>query len=328
MRVAVTGLGFGELHVRSLLKIENVESIVICDKDENRLREISHKYSIEKWSTSYEEILSDDTIEVVTLAVPHHLHRPMVEKALQSNKHVYCEKPLTIKFSDAEELVRMAEERHLALTVGFNMRYYKQYQRAFSMIDAGLIGRVFLVECFARADARGLQGFRLKKEEAGGGCLIDSGAHRFDLIRWLFGPVESVYTRAGTYVVDKMEGEDTALVSMRFQSGAIGSLTCSWGTYVPPWDEGMRIYGTRGSIFIWDHDLSFCFRNCAGEEEIQKYRVSYEDSIALSLKDFLEQVEKGNLEVDRVKTLAHLQLIEASYESWEKSLPVEINNSI
>ncbi len=328
MRVAVIGLGFGELHVRSLLKIENVQSIVICDKDENKLREISHKYSIEKWSTSYEEILSDDSIEVITLAVPHYLHKPMVEKALRSNKHVYCEKPLTVKFSDAEELVRMAEERHLALTVGFNMRYYKQYQRAFSMLDAGSTGRVFLVECFARANARNLQGFRLKKEEAGGGCLIDSGAHRFDLLRWLFGSVKSIYTRAGTYVIDKMEGEDTALVSMLFQSGVIGSLICSWGTCVPPWDEGMCIYGDKGSISIWDHDLSFCFRNCAGEEEIQKYRISYEDSITLSLRDFLEQVERGNVKVDRVKALAHLQLIEASYKSWEKNLPVEINNPI
>lgn len=125
-----------------------------------------------------------------------------------------------------------------------------------------------------------------------------------------------------------MEGEDTALVSMLFQSGVIGSLICSWGTCVPPWDEGMRIYGDKGSISIWDHDLSFCFRNCTGEEEIQKYCISYEDSITLSLRDFLEQVEKGNVKVDRAKALAHLQLIEASYESWEKNLPVEINNPV
>ena len=71
-------------------------------------------------------------------------------------------------------------------------------------------------------------GFRRFLEPSGGGTLIDSGVHRFDLIRWLMGDAATVFAQTGRFMQMQMEGEDCAVVTLRFRSGAIGNLSCSW----------------------------------------------------------------------------------------------------
>jgi len=326
MKVAVVGLGFGKLHLQGLKDLNDV-GLVICDTNKELLNKTALEYDITSITTSYNDILSDKIVDIITLAVPHYLHYKMIKQGLDSNKHVYCEKPLTIKLSEAKKLTKFAEEKNLHLTVGFNMRFYKQYQKAYSLINSGEIGSLIMVDCFARANARGMDGFRLLKKKAGGGCLIDSGAHRFDLLRWLIGPVCSVFARGDKYVLDKMEAEDTAIVSMKFNKGIIGTLNCSWGVYAPRWDEGMKIYGEKGTLEIWDSDLSLTWRKADGTSETYKYNVSYEDTVGLSLANFINDV-KENRPIDKVKNLASLQIIEAAYQSLEEGFPVKIKNPI
>jgi predicted dehydrogenase len=328
MKAAIVGLGFGKLHLDALKKNPDIKEIILCDVNQELLKKTSEDYSIKKWTTSFKDVLTDNSINLITLAVPHYLHKEMVQQALEHNKHVYCEKPLTIRLADAVELTRLARERGLGLTVGFNMRYYEQYRKARELLKNGVIGRVFMVECFARANARGLGGFRLSKDKAGGGCLIDSGAHRFDLLRWLIGPVNSVFTRGGNYILGKMEAEDTAIVSMEFSGGIIGTLNCSWGVYAPVWDEGIKIYGEKGTLEIWDSNLSLTWRKADGRTWIFKYNVSYEDTVELSLNSFINSIKEGDIRIDRVKNLANLQIIEAAYQSLEKDLPVKIENPL
>ncbi|BER93370.1 Gfo/Idh/MocA family protein [Atrimonas thermophila] len=329
MRVAVVGLGFGELHARALSKIEEISELALCDRDQKRLLQVAEKYDkVTYLTTSYQEVLTDKTIQAVTLAIPHYLHYALAEKALQSDKHVYCEKPLTTDFESGKRLVKLAQERNLLLTTGLNMRYYEHYQKAHLLLQQGAIGKVFLVECFARANARGLGGFRLKKEQAGGGCLIDSGAHRFDLLRWLLGPIKEIYAKGGNFVLQQMEGEDTAVVNLHFENGILGTMVCSWGTQVPKWDEGINIYGDQGTLYLWDHNLSLRLRNYQGKEEIYIGKISYEDSVLLSIKDFIEKIHIGNFQIDLVRNLAHLQLVEAAYQSMQSNIVFKINNPI
>jgi len=182
-----------------------------------------------------------------------------------------------------------------------------------------------MVECYAYADASGMKGFRLSKEKAGGGCLIDSGAHRLDLLRWLIGPVTSVYMLGGTFKIDEMEGEDTGVVSLKFKDDIIGVLNCSWGVKVPDWDEGMKIYGTKGTLRIWDHDLSLSWRNNIGEEQIFKYTTTYENTIKLSLRDFIKSIKENDFSIDKEKVLDSLKIIDSAYKSFAENKIIKIN---
>lgn len=321
MKAAVVGLGFGELHVQALKNIQEIEEIILCDIDARLAAKASQKYNLAGWTDSYAEVLQDREVELVTLAVPHFLHYDMLNKAIDMGKHIYCEKPLTINYQQGVEIAERAVKAGIKLTVGYNMRYYEQYMKAKDLIDTDKIGNIFLIECFARADATGMEGFRLSKKKAGGGCLIDSGAHRFDLLRWLFGPLVSVYMRGGTFNVEQMEGEDTAVVSLKFGNGIIGTLNCSWGVRVPEWDEGLKIYGTEGMIDIWDHDLSLKWRQKDGAEEKYVYETTYEQTVEISLQDFITAVTNDDLRLDRARLLGSLQAIEESYRSMDQDRP-------
>lgn len=328
MNVAVVGLGFGKNHVQALTEMDFVQDIAICDLDKNLLKQVAKKADIDYKTDDYKEILADDNIDALTLAVPHNLHAEMIKQAIEAEKHVYCEKPLTTTLSAGKKIVEFASDRGIKITAGFNMRYYEQYQKAKDLITEGKLGNIFLVECFARADARGIGGFRLSKEKAGGGCLIDSGAHRFDLLRWLFGPFNSIYNSMGNFVLDNMGGEDTAVVNIKFADDIIANLICSWATVTPEWDEGMKIYGTKGSISIWDHNLSLSWLKKGGKEKTFKYTTSYEDTVGISLYNFLNEVKKGNLKIDKARALSHLQAIEASYKSAAGNQVIELKNLI
>lgn len=159
---------------------------------------------------------------------------------------------------------------------------------------------------------------------AGGGCLIDSGAHRLDLIRWLLGPYESVFARAGNYVVTQMEGEDTAVLSLRLRGEILATLTVSWGTHVPTWHEGMRLYGTEGTLEVWDHDLSLTLRRADGKVEVHKFLRTYEETLVEAWRDFAGAIEKGQRQSDTVKLLAVNQVLDAAYESMRTGKPVAI----
>lgn len=325
LHVAVVGVGFGRRHLEALSKLpELVRVTTVCALEVDQARAAAEQYQIARWCGDYEEVLKDPTVDVVCLATPHHVHRNMTIAALERGKHVYCEKPAALTLAEAREMAEAAERAGRLVNIGYNMRYYEQYQMAKALIDAGAIGRIFLADVFAFANARSLGGFRLSRSMAGGGCLIDSGAHRLDLIRWLLGPYESVFARAGNYVVTQMEGEDTAVLSLRLRGEILATLTVSWGTHVPTWHEGMRLYGTEGTLEVWDHDLSLTLRRADGKVEVHKFLRTYEETLVEAWRDFAGAIEKGQRQSDTVKLLAVNQVLDAAYESMRTGKPVAI----
>jgi predicted dehydrogenase len=116
------------------------------------------------------------------------------------------------------------------------------------MIDEGAIGRVTFVGLRQAHDWGGATevplGFRTPAM-AGGGTLLDNGCHLFDLARHLAGPVAEVFALTATLGFD-IEVEDTATVSLRFTSGALGRIETSWTS--TGWDQGFTVNGTRGSL--------------------------------------------------------------------------------
>jgi len=127
LKAAVIGLGFGELHIQSLLELDEVDKIIICDLNESLLKKKAKEYNISEWTSSYEDILNDSEVRIVTLAVPHFLHYDLLKKAVEAGKNIYCEKPLTINYQQGVEIYKKAIKKGIKLTVGYNMRYYEQY---------------------------------------------------------------------------------------------------------------------------------------------------------------------------------------------------------
>lgn len=332
MHVAVVGLGIGENHVKALVDPSgnsSVEDVTICDADKSKLNAIKVDYDIKNSTTSYREVLNSPDIEVITLATPPYLHEEMVTGALKSGKHVYCEKPLSTTFSSSRRLVGLAVEKGLALTVGFNMRYYGEYQKANRLLRKSVLGRIVNVECYSHASAHDMDGFRLSEEKSGGGCLIDSGSHRFDLLRWLIGPVKKIQCFRDNLAINQMEGEDTATVNLKFKSGAIGTLNCTWATgSIPRWDEGLDIFGPDGFIKIRDNDHSLTLKTDEKGEMKYSFDTNYEKTFRNSIHGFLEKIRKGDVRIDRVKSLASSQAVSGAYRSANNNEVVSFDEPI
>lgn len=319
MHVAVIGLGIGENHVRALVDTSGVnsgEDVTICDVDRRKLNAIGKSYDVKNLTTSYQEVLNTPDIDVITLATPPYLHEEMVTSALESGKHVYCEKPLSTTFSSSKKLVQLAVEKGLALTVGFNMRHYGEYEKASSLLRKGVLDSIVTVESYSHASAHDMDGFRLSKEKSGGGCLIDSGSHRFDLLRWLIGPIKEIQCFEDNLAINQMEGEDTATVNLRFEGGTLGTLNCTWATgSIPRWDEGLDIFGTDGFIKIRDSNHSLTLNTTEKGKMEYSFDVNYEKTFQNSIYGFLRKIRKGEVGVDRVKTLASSQAVSGAYRS-------------
>ena len=176
----------------------------------------------------------------------------MALAALERGLHVYVEKPIATRISDADRLVATAAQAGRILVVGHQYRTYRGNLRLKQLVDSGAIGdvqRVVWQWLELRAEAYYARDrWRCTWEHAGGGVLLNQASHDIDLICWLFGPPAEVTAVVGNRG-HQHEVEDTAIATVRFHSGVIASLQFS------TWDRCLnyrQIAGERGSILFQD----------------------------------------------------------------------------
>ena len=99
IRVAVVGSNFGENHIRGYQQCAEIEVVAICRRQKKLAEELTKRYGVQNYYTDFNEMIQSNDIDVVSLAVPNHLHYTMTLLALDHGKHVVCEKPLALNLS-------------------------------------------------------------------------------------------------------------------------------------------------------------------------------------------------------------------------------------
>lgn len=203
---------------------------------------------------SFEAMLADDRVDVVHITSPNHLHFAQAAAALKAGKHVVCEKPLAMTSAQTAELVQLAERSGLVHAVNFNIRFYPICQHVHQLVRESGLGDVRLVSGHYLQDWLLLDtdwNWRLEPNLGGSlRAVSDIGSHWMDLTSFLTGrritavmadlktfipvrrqpagPVETFATgRAGETIVRNIGTEDCAVILLRYEDGAIGSLTVS-----------------------------------------------------------------------------------------------------
>jgi predicted dehydrogenase len=142
---AVIGTGFiGPVHVEALRRIGvQVRGVLGSTPERGAARAealgVAHAYD------SLDDLLADDSVDVVHGTSPNHLHRPQTKAILAAGKHVVCEKPLALTAGESAELVRLAADSGVVNATNFNIRYYPLNQHAHELITGGDLGDVRLV---------------------------------------------------------------------------------------------------------------------------------------------------------------------------------------
>ncbi|MBR6939805.1 MAG: Gfo/Idh/MocA family oxidoreductase [Clostridia bacterium] len=242
LRVANIGLKFGMSHIEGAISY-GAEIAAICDCNEDNLRFAGERYSIpsDKWHTDYMDIVNDDSIDIVTVAVPDQLHKKMSCDLLRSGKNVLCEKPLALTRRDISDIIKAADESSSKFMVGQICRFTPAFEEAKKIIDSGTIGEVYFAESEYAHDYMDLvDTWRSDPDRHG---VIGGGCHAVDLLRWLVGDPEEVFAYGMHKLLPSVEYDDATIAVMKFGDNKAGKVFVSTGCKR---DYTMRtvIYGT------------------------------------------------------------------------------------
>ncbi len=233
-----------------IIPAENAKLVALMDIDEVRLKKVAEKYGGIKYYTKEDDLINDPEVEAVYIATPTYLHHPQVLKAARAGKHILCEKPIAINLNEAEEMIRVCEENKVKLTLDYMMRYHSHHRKIKKLIDEGALGTLVMgraqLTCWYPPMEKA---WRQSPQFGGGGSLIDMGTHCIDLLEMFMGKVVEVFCYTG-HLVQDYPVEDTAVVVLKFESGAVGMVDNHFNIPDASSENRLEIYGSKGSILV------------------------------------------------------------------------------
>ncbi|MGC8717264.1 MAG: Gfo/Idh/MocA family protein, partial [bacterium] len=228
-------------------QIGNVKVQAVCDIDTNKAEALARDYNTDSYS-SFDSIVKNSDIDIIDICTPTPLHKDMAIDSLKRGKHTLLEKPIARTLKDAREIVEVAKQGDAKFMVAHVVRFFPEYVAAKRLVDNGALG----IARMARTK-RGGQ-FPPKRwsdwyrdVEMSGGCIVDTGIHDFDYLRWIFGEVERVFAYALTW--KSIDRKDYALVTLRFRSKAMAQCEITWAQPLgTPFRTSFEIIGTDGLV--------------------------------------------------------------------------------
>jgi predicted dehydrogenase len=176
-------------HLPVLKKLRTIEVHAICDTDLPKARALATRFGVKDAFDDIEELLRFESLDAVVICSPNHLHESHILAALSANLHVLVEKPLAMTAASVQRIVRAAEKRDRVVMVGMNHRYRPDVQIVRSFVQSGELGTIESVRgsWHVFRPGRSQLGWRQRRDQAGGGAMLDLGLSILDLGLWLGG---------------------------------------------------------------------------------------------------------------------------------------------
>lgn len=202
--------------------------------------------------TSLDAMLAATNADVVVLTTPSGLHPVQTEGVARAGLHVVTEKPMATRWADGVRMVDACDRAGVRLFVVKQNRRNATLQLLKSAMEARRFGRVYQVHLnvfWTRPQSYYDQAKWRGTWELDGGALMNQASHYVDLLDWLIGPVESVHAYTATLARD-IEVEDSAVLNLRWRSGALGSMAVSMLTYPKNLEGSITILGEKGTVRV------------------------------------------------------------------------------
>jgi predicted dehydrogenase len=247
LRVAIIGCGaIARVHLPAILGTDGLELVGLFDADAERARLAADRFGVERIFENWPALLAEPTVDIVAILLPHRLHADFAVQALEAGKHVMCEKPLAITLADCDRMIAAAERAERALMPCHTRLFEPATPYLRALLDRGALGDLYLartmgVEPPATVGVRPWLG-----AVPDDGVLMAQAVHVAYLLRHLVGEVVEVSCFAGGVRVVDMASEDSAVVLLRFASGAVATMTATFGQRVGPHEHTVTLYGRHG----------------------------------------------------------------------------------
>jgi predicted dehydrogenase len=365
LNIALIGYGFmGRAHSNAWRQVGSFFDVpceplmkVICGRNESELIKAANNFGWQEHSTSWEEVVGREDIDVVDICTPGNLHLPIALAAAASKKIVFCEKPLANTVAEAEQMLEAVRVNGCVHMLCHNYRRVPAVTLARELISAGRIGKIYhyrgtyLQDWLVDPDFPRV--WRLEKAKAGSGALGDLLSHSIDLARYLVGEITEVSGLLKTFITERplpdsptmapVEVDDAALSLVKFGNGAVGTIEATRFAAGRKNYNRFEINGSRGTIVFnlermnelelyTDEGLESGFRTIQVTGKGYPYMegwwprghiIGYEHTFTHTVLDLLKAVAEGQMPTpnfeDGVRNQLVLDAVERSAASgcWE-----------
>lgn len=320
MNIGVIGSGsIATTVINSLRTIPDINVIGVYSRNIENARQLSKQFSINYFTDSIEHLCTREEIDVIYIATPHIFHKDHCLQALSFNKHVLCEKPLTINAEDTKMLSEIAKKNKLFLGEAFWTNFNPVFKSLQEINQSGIIGD--FKSLITNIGGNSLNTARLVDKNMGGGALMDIGIYNINLMHELFG--KHYLSTASTWIKGESGVDLQHNLSFTYASGVSTSLSA---TIQAKTLNGALISASQGYIEI-DHVSEFnqlvvynnqreIIKTIKKEESMSGYEYEF-----IQLKNCLKE---GKIEFDDMplsKTLDILELTDKIRTDWNLEFP-------
>jgi UDP-N-acetyl-2-amino-2-deoxyglucuronate dehydrogenase len=254
-RIRIALVGCGRIAQRHLEAIEahreRLELVGVCDTDRAALEAAVAKSGARGFA-SLAALLSEGGADVIVLCTPSGQHSAQTVQIAAAGCHVITEKPMATRWADGKRMVEACDAASVRLFVVKQNRRNATLQLLKAAVDQKRFGRIYMVNLnvFWSRPQSYYDGAKWRGTwEFDGGALMNQASHYVDLVDWLIGPVESVQAYTATLARD-IQVEDTAVVGIRWRSGALGSINATMLAYPKNYEGSITVLGETGTVRI------------------------------------------------------------------------------
>ena len=254
VQIGLVGYGWwGKIIAKQIATSGHLKLLAIVEVDEGLRQQMASDPFLRDVQvlSSFDEFLKISELEAVILCTPHLQHANQIVQAAQAGKHVFCEKPLCLTFSDAQRAIQSCVQHKRVLGIGHERRFEPSVIALRKEIEAGVFGTILQIEANFSQDkffALPKDNWRLSNQHAPVGPLTATGIHLVDLAIAVLGPAESVWARLATRG-SYFENGDTLGIMLAFPGGANALISAMLAT---PFEGRFAVYGSKGWFEIRD----------------------------------------------------------------------------
>lgn len=305
----------GHSHATAIINHPKAELTAVVDINPEAARAFHTSFGCKSYASVDEYLLSNKLADCAVVCAYPSENAEIACKLMQRKIHVLCEQPFAFNSASAEKMVDVSRTYGVHLMIGSKFRYVPDVIHARGLIQAGILGHVLEF----RGDFRDVQDMRhhwsVQPQLSGGGVLMEKGGTAVDIVRMLFGSIQSVRAEEGRRIQSE-DVEDTARLELRTVSGIIGTIHMSWTTKGSG-DDYFQVYGTQGNLCIgWKKSM---YRPHGAVDWINFGEgFSTMKALTLQLSDFVNAVsDDGLLEISAADELESVSTIEVAYQSLQ-----------
>ena len=332
MGYAIVGLGMLSINeiLPAFAKCEKSKPVAFVSGHPDKANKLALRYGINPTNIynyeNYGTIKDNPEVDIIYIVLPNFMHAEYTIRGFQAGKHVLTEKPMAATPADCQQMIDAGRKAGKKLMVAYRCRYEPYNQEAIRIAHSGDLGPILVIEADAGWNATNPDQWRLKKDLAGGGSLMDIGIYALNGSRYLSGE-EPTEVNAMIYNVPGdprfKEVEETVNFQLRFPSGTIANCTSSYGYYPT---SHFRVIGTKGWLEMdpatWYRDQRL---KVGGTNGIVEQELPSRDHFALEM-DHMSQCVMENKEplTPGEEGLRDIKLMMAIYESAQTGKTVKV----